>query len=254
MKRNVYVLLCLFGLIFTTQAQIAVKSFEYLETDLDASTYFPKKDFNGKTCAIIKVFTTQTGFIFDNGSLGIVAVEYKPAEIWVYVPEGTMKLKIAHPQLGNITNSVSDGFYWFPSGRVKSGCSYKMELSFNNELRGTDDELIEEKKSEPEKIYTAVEQMPQFPGGQAALNRFLSSNMNYPQIARENGIEGRVIVQFVVTKNGTVGEVKVLRSVDRDLDKEAIRLCKSLPKFIPGKKDGQDVNVWYTIPIIFKLR
>ncbi len=114
--------------------------------------------------------------------------------------------------------------------------------------------IVEEKKPEPEKVFTAVEQMPQFPGGEAALMKYLSNNINYPQVAMENGIQGRVIVQFVVTKNGTVGEVKVIRSVDRDLDKEAIRLCKSLPKFIPGKMNGQEVNVWYTLPITFKLQ
>jgi protein TonB len=130
--------------------------------------------------------------------------------------------------------------------------------------KGTDDRnvvreyknevIVEEKKPEPEQVFTAVEQMPQFPGGDAALMKFLSSNINYPQVAMENGVQGRVIVQFVVTKNGSVGEVKVIRSVDRDLDKEAIRLCKSLPKFIPGKMNGQSVNVWYTLPITFKLQ
>mgnify|MGYP002519375084 FL=1 len=114
--------------------------------------------------------------------------------------------------------------------------------------------IVEEKKPEPEKVFTAVEQMPQFPGGDAALMKYLSNNINYPQVAMENGVQGRVIVQFVVTKNGSVGEVKVIRSVDRDLDKEAIRLCKSLPKFIPGKMNGQAVNVWYTLPITFKLQ
>ncbi len=114
--------------------------------------------------------------------------------------------------------------------------------------------IVEEKKPEPEKVFTAVEQMPQFPGGDAALMKYLSNNINYPQVAMENGVQGRVVVQFVVTKNGTVGEVKVIRSVDRDLDKEAIRLCKSLPNFIPGKMNGQAVNVWYTLPITFKLQ
>ena len=114
--------------------------------------------------------------------------------------------------------------------------------------------IVEEKKPEPEQVFTAVEQMPQFPGGDAALMKYLSTNINYPTVAMENGVQGRVIVQFVVTKNGTVGEVKVIRSVDRDLDKEAVRLCKSLPKFVPGKMNGQAVNVWYTLPITFKLQ
>ena len=130
--------------------------------------------------------------------------------------------------------------------------------------KGTDDRnvvreyknevIVEEKKPEPEQVFTAVEQNPQFPGGDAALMKFLHSNINYPQVAMENGVQGKVIVQFVVTKTGKVGEVKVIRSVDRDLDKEAIRVCKSLPDFIPGKMNGQAVNVWYTLPVTFKLQ
>ncbi len=142
MKRILFLLSLLISLSFSTFSQISIKSFELLETDLDASTYYPKKDFNRKTCAIIKVFTTQTGFSFENGSLGIVATEQKPAEIWVYVSEGTMKLKIVHPQLGHVTNSETrDGYYWFPSGRVKSGCCYKMEL-----VTGTVRTVVEEVK------------------------------------------------------------------------------------------------------------
>lgn len=142
MKRILFLLSLLISLSFSTFSQISIKSFELLETDLDASTYYPKKDFNRKTCAIIKVFTTQTGFSFENGSLGIVATEQKPAEIWVYVSEGTMKLKIVHPQLGHVTNSeTGDGYYWFPSGRVKSGCCYKMEL-----VTGTVRTVVEEVK------------------------------------------------------------------------------------------------------------
>lgn len=94
--------------------------------------------------------------------------------------------------------------------------------------------------------------MPQFPGGDATLMKYLNNNINYPQEAMKNGLEGRVIVQFVVTKNGTIGEVKIIRSVDPELDKEAIRLCKSLPKFTPGRMNGKAVNVWYTLPITFK--
>ena len=114
--------------------------------------------------------------------------------------------------------------------------------------------IVEEKKPEKEEVFQAVEQMPQFPGGDAELMKFLSKNINYPTMAMENNVQGRVIVQFVVTKNGSIGEVKVARSVDRDLDREAIRVVKSLPKFIPGKMNGQAVNVWYTLPVNFKLQ
>lgn len=120
--------LMLLNVSLAASSQISVKSFKELDTNLDATTYYPKKDINGKTCAIIKIFTTQTGFSFDNGSLGIVAVEQKPAEVWVYVPEGTMKLKITHPQLGHISNSDDQGYYWIEQGRLKSEKEYKMEI------------------------------------------------------------------------------------------------------------------------------
>lgn len=132
--------------------------------------------------------------------------------------------------------------------------------------KGTDDRnivrehknevIVEEKKPEPvkEQVFTAVEQMPRFPGGDAALMKYLNSHINYPTMAMECGVQGRVVVQFVVTKTGKIGEVKVVRSVDRDLDKEAVRVCKSLPDFIPGKMNGQAVNVWYTLPVSFKLQ
>ena len=105
----------------------------------------------------------------------------------------------------------------------------------------------------PEKIYTATEQMPQFPGGEAALMKYMRNNIKYPVIAIENGTQGNVIVQFVVKKDGTIGTVKIVRGLSPELNKEAIRLCKSLPKFIPGTMKGEAVNVWYTSVVSFRL-
>mgnify|MGYP006391659631 CR=1 FL=1 len=114
--------------------------------------------------------------------------------------------------------------------------------------------IVEEKKPEKEEVFRAVEQMPQFPGGDAELMKFLRDNIVYPAMAQENNVQGKVIAQFVVTKTGDIGEVKVVKSVDRDLDNEAVRLVKKLPKFIPGRMNGQAVNVWYTLPVQFKLQ
>jgi protein TonB len=96
--------------------------------------------------------------------------------------------------------------------------------------------------------------MPQFPGGDQALMSYLSKHINYPPMAAENNIQGKVILQFVVEKDGKVGEVKVARSVDKDLDREAVRVVKTLPKFTPGRQNGQAVRVWYTLPVTFKLQ
>lgn len=127
-----------------------------------------------------------------------------------------------------------------------------------NVTRTLKEEVVVEKK-EPvkevkEEVFKSVEQMPTFPGGDAALMKYLSSHINYPTMAQENNIQGKVIVQFVVTKTGKVGEVKVVRSVDKDLDREAVRVCKSLPNFVPGRQNGQPVSVWYTLPVTFKLQ
>ncbi len=117
--------------------------------------------------------------------------------------------------------------------------------------------IVEEKKPEPvddNKVFDVVEQKPQFPGGEAALLKYVAEHIRYPAMAQENNIQGRVVVQFVVTKTGSVGEVKVVRGKDPDLDKEAVRVVKSLPKFVPCKMNGHSVNVWYTLPIQFKLQ
>ena len=128
-----------------------------------------------------------------------------------------------------------------------------------NVTRTLKEEVVVEKKEEKpkevkEEVFRSVEQMPQFPGGEAALMKYLQSHINYPPMAAENNVQGRVVVQFVVDKTGKVGEVKVVRSVDKDLDKEAVRVCKSLPKFTPGRQNGQPVSAWYTLPVTFKLQ
>ena len=123
---------------------------------------------------------------------------------------------------------------------------------FKNEV--VVEEKVEKPKEVVEEVFTVVEQMPQFPGGEAALMKYLQSHINYPPMAAENNVQGKVVVQFVVDKTGKVGEVKVVRSVDKDLDREAVRVCKSLPKFTPGRQNGQAVSVWYTLPVTFKLQ
>lgn len=126
-----------------------------------------------------------------------------------------------------------------------------------NVVREHKDEVVVEEKKEPvddNKVFDIVEQNPVFPGGEAALLKYVAEHIRYPAMAQENNIQGRVVVQFVVTKTGSIGQVKVVRSKDPDLDREAVRVVKSLPKFTPGKMNGHAVNVWYTLPINFKLQ
>ena len=102
-----------------------------------------------------------------------------------------------------------------------------------------------------EDIFQVVEDMPTFPGD---INKWLGKNVKYPVIAQENNIQGRVTVQFVIERDGSITDVKVLRGVDPSLDKEAVRVVKSMPKWKPGKQRGKPVRVSYTVPINFRLQ
>lgn len=103
-------------------------------------------------------------------------------------------------------------------------------------------------------VFQVVETMPLFPGGEAAMMKFMGDNIKYPVIAQENGIQGRVICQFVVNKDGSIVDVVVVRSVDPSLDKEAIRMIQSMPRWTPGKQRGKPVRVKYTLPVNFRLQ
>ena len=109
-------------------------------------------------------------------------------------------------------------------------------------------------REEETKIFTVVEQMPSFPGGEAALMQYLSKNIKYPPFAEENNIQGRVICTFVVERDGSVSDIRIARSVDPSLDKEAIRVVSGMPKWIPGRQNGQSVRVKYTLPVTFRLQ
>ena len=109
-------------------------------------------------------------------------------------------------------------------------------------------------KEEETKVFDVVEQMPSFPGGPSALFEYLSKNIKYPVVAEENGIQGRVIVTFVVERDGSITDVRVVKSVDPSLDKEAQRVVKSMPRWIPGKQNGSAVRVKYTVPVTFRLQ
>ena len=113
--------------------------------------------------------------------------------------------------------------------------------------------VTEKPKEEETKVFDVVEQMPSFPGGQNALFEYLSKNIKYPVVAEENGVQGRVIVTFVVERDGSITDVKVAKSVDPSLDKEAMRVVRSMPHWIPGKQNGSAVRVKFTVPVTFRL-
>ncbi len=104
-----------------------------------------------------------------------------------------------------------------------------------------------------EKIFIHVENMPKFPGGVNALRRYIGQNVNYPSEARENGIQGIVYIRFQVKKDGSIGIVEIQKGVHEIIDKEAVKVIKSLPNFTPGTQNGKPQSVWYSIPVTFRL-
>ena len=141
----------------------------------------------------------------------------------------------------------------------------KVSISVFDVLNGSEDgEVLKAKqmlvtepvkpKVEEYKVFEVVEQMPSFPGGDVALMQYLSKNIKYPPVAEEMGIQGRVICTFVVERDGSVSDIRIARSVDPSLDKEAIRVVSGMPTWIPGRQNGQSVRVKYTLPVTFRLQ
>lgn len=114
--------------------------------------------------------------------------------------------------------------------------------------------VVETETVDEDVIHVSVEVMPEFVGGMVALMKYLSSNIKYPTISQETGSQGKVIVQFVVDRDGTITNPEVVRGVDPYLDKEAIRVISSMPKWKPGVQNGKKVRVKFTVPVVFRLQ
>ena len=134
---------------------------------------------------------------------------------------------------------------------------YIADVKGNDEVNGADIADLKQvvtQAAEPEKVFDMVEQMPTFPGGQQELMAYLGKNIKYPTIAQENGTQGRVIIQFVVERDGSITDIRVVKSVDPYLDKEALRVVKTMPKWKPGKQRGKPVRCRFTLPVRFRLQ
>ena len=114
-------------------------------------------------------------------------------------------------------------------------------------------EVKEEEEVVEEEVFLVVEDDPEFPGGLSALSQYLASNIKYPQLAKENNITGKVFVSFVVEKDGSVGQVKILRDIGGGCGAEAVRVVKSMPKWKPGKQRGKPVRTQFNLPVDFSL-
>ncbi len=138
--------------------------------------------------------------------------------------------------------------------KIQQTFNFDVEADDETEVDFQEDDLgLEQNVEEDQEPLIIAEHMPEFPGGEVALRKYIAEHIKYPPLAQENGIQGTVFLRFVVKKDGTVGEVQVTRGVDPLLDEEAVRVVKSLPKFKPGFQGGKPVPVWFSVPIVFKL-
>jgi TonB family protein len=193
----------------------------------------------------------------DNNIQGRVFVQF------VVTAQGTIGevrvLRGAEPELDAEAVRVIKTLPAFKPGKqggVAVPVWYQTPITF--QLRQTEQELVLTTRAtetrSSDQPFVVVEEMPMFPGGDAELLRYIAENIQYPKNAHDNNIQGRVFVQFVVTAQGTIGETRILRGVDPELDAEAVRVIKTLPTFKPGRQGGVAVPVWYQTPITFQLR
>lgn len=244
-KRNVKALVCvligiaaIFAIAYANLAiQNAMKQNVTVETDVELSKLAQKKEAKVERKEPIKVEVEQKVVEKVKSSVKFTAPEIKKDD--EVKPEDEIK---SQDDLSK-TNTAIGTF------DVKGNDEAEGEV-----LKAKEVVVDEKPKEEETKVFDVVEQMPQFPGGPQALFEYLTKNIKYPVVAEENGIQGRVIVTFVVERDGSITDVKVAKSVDPSLDKEAQRVVRSMPNWIPGKQNGSAVRVKYTVPVTFKLQ
>ncbi|MBR6128204.1 MAG: TonB family protein [Prevotella sp.] len=244
-KRNVKALIwvligiaAIFALAYANLAiQNAMKSNATIDTDVELSKLAQKKEAKVERKEPVKVEVEQKVVEKVKSSVKFTAPEIKKDD--EVKPEDEIK---SQDDLSK-TNTAIGTF------DVKGNDEAEGEV-----LKAKEVVVDEKPKEEETKVFDVVEQMPSFPGGDAELMKFLNSHIKYPAVAEENGIQGRVVATFVVERDGSITDVKVIKSVDPSLDKEAIRVLKSMPKWIPGKQNGSAVRVKYTVPVTFRLQ
>ena len=244
-KRNVKALIwvligiaIIFAIAYANMAiQNAIKNSVSVETDVELSKLAQKKEAKVERKEPVKVEMEQKVVEKVKSSVKFTAPEIKKDD--EVKPEDELK---SQDDLQK-TNTAIGAF------DVKGNDEAEGEV-----LKAKEVVVDEKPKEEETKVFDVVEQMPQFPGGPQALFEYLSKNIKYPVVAEENGIQGRVIVTFVVERDGSITDVRVAKSVDPSLDKEAQRVVRSMPHWIPGKQNGSAVRVKYTVPVTFRLQ
>ena len=230
-----------------------MKSFCEASHDLAARTQ-SRKDINGNYCALVKVQLVVNDVGFGGNVVG--DVPFYRNEYWVYMAQGSKRVKVFPQDYLPLEVTFAD----YGIDHLEGQVTYILTLlrgDFQREssqIRRQDPVNYNRQSPDNSKVYDVVEEMPQFPGGPSALFEYIDQNIKYPVVAEENGVQGRVIVTFVVERDGSISDVKVVKSVDPSLDKEAQRIVRSMPHWIPGRQNGSPVRVKYTVPVTFKLQ
>ncbi|MDE6354881.1 MAG: TonB family protein [Prevotella sp.] len=224
------------GVIAKVAIQNAMPKKVAITTDVELSQLAQKKEAKVERKEPVKVEMEQKVVEKVKSSVKFTAPEIKKDD--EVKPEDELK---SQDELAKSTTAIG-------SFDVKGNDEAEGEVLKAKEV------IADEKPKEEEKPFDIVEQMPTFPGGDGKLMEWLSKNIKYPAVAEENGVQGRVIVRFVVGKDGSISNASVVRSVDPSLDKEALRVVKAMPRWIPGKQNGAAVPVWFTLPVTFQLQ
>lgn len=243
-KRNVKSMIIVFAtiiaIIVAAWAKVAIENAlpkkVAIEADVELSKLAQKKEAKVERKEPVKVEQEQKVIEKVKSSVKFTAPEIKKDED--VQPEDELK---SQDELAKTTTAIG-------SFDVKGNDDAAGEVLKAKEV------IAQEVPKEEEKVFDVVEQMPSFPGGQGALFEYLSKNIKYPVVAEENGVQGRVIVTFVVERDGSITDVKVVKAVDPSLDKEAARVVRSMPHWIPGKQNGSAVRVKFTVPVTFTLQ
>lgn len=233
--------------------ELTVKSFCEASHDLAARTQ-SRKDINGNYCALVKVQLVVSDVGFGGNVVG--DVPFYRNEYWVYMAQGSKRVKVFSQDYLPLEVNFSE----FGIDHLEGQVTYILTLlrdDFQREspqIHRQNPSNYNRQPSNNSKVYDVVEEMPQFPGGPSALFEYLAKSIKYPVIAEENGVQGRVLLTFVVERDGSITDVKVVKSVDPSLDAEALRVVRYMPHWIPGKQNGSAVRVKYTVPVTFKLQ
>lgn len=239
-KAMALVFATIIGIMVALWAKVAIENAlpkkVAIETDVELSQLAQKKEAKVERKEPVKVEAEQKVVEKVKSSVKFTAPEIKKDD--EVKPEDELK---SQDELAKSTTAIG-------SFDVKGNDEAEGEVLKAKEV------IAQEVPKEEEKVFDVVEQMPSFPGGPQALFEYLSKYIKYPAVAEENGVQGRVIVTFVVERDGSITDVKVIKSVDPSLDKEASRVVRGMPHWIPGKQNGSAVRVKYTVPVTFTLQ